>query len=89
MKELKELEKTGDVTILLYKEAAERGNSDAQCNLAHCYEFGNIVDINLEKAVEWYTKAAEQGNAFALYSLGVCYEEGNGVAIDKIKAVEF
>ena len=35
---------------------AERGDAEAQNNLAICYEDGTGVPKDEEKAVEWYTK---------------------------------
>ncbi len=47
-------------------QAAESGDMDAQMNLAHCYETGNVFCKNLNLALEWYAKSAIQGNQKAL-----------------------
>ena len=52
-----------------YTKAAEQGNSDAQHNLAVCYENGEGVEMDEEEAVEWYQKAAEQGHSDAQTNL--------------------
>lgn len=42
---------------------AERGHSIAQRYVANCYFYGNGVQENDDKAVEWYKKAAVQDDA--------------------------
>ena len=37
--------------------------TQAQYNLALCYEYGSGVKKVLDKAIEFYTKASEAGNA--------------------------
>ena len=69
-----------------YGRAAENGNSDAECDLGYCYQFGKGVQMNLNKAIELYEKSANQGNMYAQCNLGVCYEEGIGVSTDEVKA---
>jgi hypothetical protein len=46
-------------------KAAKNGNADAFANLGECYELGNGVRQNLDKAAKWYRKAAKQGNTDA------------------------
>lgn len=50
-------------------KAAENGDSEAQMNLAHCYETGEVFPQDLDLALEWYTKAATQGNRKASQKL--------------------
>lgn len=45
----------------------------AQYNLGRCYENGNGVEKNINKAIEWYTKAAEKGYVDSQYKLGEMY----------------
>ena len=52
-----------------FTKAAEQGDADAQCNLGMCYEDGDGVEKDLQKAIEWYTKAANQGNTNAKQAL--------------------
>ena len=47
-----------------------------------CYEEGDGINVDKEKAVEYYRKSAEKGNTTAQYRLGLCYENGIGVAKD-------
>jgi TPR repeat protein len=50
------------------------------------YEYGEGVEKNHEKAVEWYRKSAEQGNSDGQWRLGTMYEYGDGVEKDLEKA---
>ena len=70
-----------------YRAAAEKGDAEAQFNLAQCYRFGWGVEPDKAKAVYWYRKAAEQGLKEAQYNLGVCYKKGEGVPKDLEQAV--
>jgi hypothetical protein len=73
------------------REAAERGDTWAQVNLASMYMNGRGgLPQDDSKAVEWYRKAAEQGNDFGQYNLGVMYMNGRGgLPQDDTKAVEW
>ena len=55
--------------VKYFRQAAEMGDSEAQNNLAVCYEFGKGVKKDLGKAYEWYSKAAAKGNAGAKENL--------------------
>ena len=62
-----------------WEPLAEKGNADAQRNLALMYRSGRGVPKDYERAIKWYTLSAEQGNAIAQISLGVMYQNGEGV----------
>ena len=64
------------------REAAERGNAQAQFELADWY-----YENDNERAVYWLRKAAEQEHAEAQYSLGFFYEQGIGVDKNETKAL--
>ena len=72
------------------KQAAEQGDSHAQCQLGLFYFFG-IGDVSKddEQAVYWFTKSAEQGHAAAQSSLGDCYYLGRGVPENYIQAYKW
>ena len=57
---------------------AEKGDADAQYELANMYNSGQAGDKDPEQAVFWYQKSAEQNNDLAQYSLGVMAEFGLG-----------
>lgn len=63
----------------IYRQLAEQGDAEAQCELGNCYYFGQGVNKSYEEAAKWYRKSAEQGYAKAQYKLGHCYDSGNGV----------
>ena len=71
------------------REAAERGDSDAQVRLAIWYEMGHVGwelsdrDRATESA-KWYRKAAEQGDSNAQHDLAEMYETGRGVPKDLV-----
>ena len=55
---------------------AERGDAQAQLNLAMMYFQSNGVDQSDRKGVFWLRKSAEQGLAAAQRNLGTVYEIG-------------
>ena len=64
------------------KSKAEKGNAQAQFQLAKHYFTGEGVAANPTNAFQWLSKAAEQGLAEAQCQLGVCYVQGEGTAKD-------
>lgn len=74
-------------SIRVWKEKAEQGDAEAQCDLGYMYENGyGVLQSSATAAVKWYRKAAEQGNAIAQYNLGRCYRNGYGVAKNMVEA---
>ena len=61
--------------ITYWKDAANRGNPQAQCELAWCYAHGFFVEKDIEKSFEWYKKSSEQ-NFFSAYLelVSLCFE---------------
>ena len=55
------------------KNGAERGDADAQYFLGTMYYYGDGVNPDDTKAMEWLLKSAEQGNAEAQNELGLIY----------------
>ena len=68
---------------------AQSGDSEAQYRLGDCYYYGDGVEQDYKKAVEWYEKSAEQGCAKAQNVLGFCYGKGYGVEKNLEKEVEW
>src|SRR3954466_7033371 len=54
----------------IWRPLAEKGDADAQFNLAQAYRFGRGVAINLGAAQAWYERAADKGHVMAQYILG-------------------
>jgi len=61
------------------REAALKGNANAQFIIAGRYLEGRGVTADPAAAAVWYEKAAAQGLAPAQYRLGTLYERGEGV----------
>lgn len=70
-----------------YGEAASRGNSKAQFELAMLYRDGVGTAKNPVKAAQWIQKSAAQGESAAQLELGVIYDLGEGLKKDQDKAV--
>ena len=68
----------------LFKHAAERGDTDAQFNLANMYMYSPTLPIQVEdrdiEAARWFFNAAQQGHSDAQYHLGLLLMAGTGVA---------
>ena len=70
------------------REAAEKGDAKAQCELGWCYQLGEGVKKDKAETIKWFRKSAEQGYARAQYSLGMIYcEYGQGE--DTVEAVKW
>ena len=69
--------------------AAERGDAEAQYNLAVLYEQGRGYPHDLGQAAHWYGLAAEQGYMDAQYNLGSLYADGEGVGQDLAQAAHW
>jgi len=68
---------------------ADEGDCEALCDLGSMYEYGEGVEKDHVKAVEYYKKAANKGFAGAQCNLGYMYNNGRGVKLDREKAVEY
>lgn len=66
-----------DRAVASWKAPAERGDADAQFNLAQAYKLGRGVPVDLMRAADLYARAAKQGHVqagdnygLALFELG-------------------
>lgn len=73
--------------LAVWLEAAQKGDPEAQTNVAEIYERGLGGPPDFSSALLWYQKAADQKYSRALFNLGTLYEQGLGVAEDKVKAL--
>jgi len=87
IKLLKQKKYTEVFDILL--KLANQGHAPAQFQLGKMYDLGKGVDLDHQKAIEWYEKSADQGYINAQFSLGSSYYLGIGVEQDYRKAVEW
>jgi hypothetical protein len=69
-----------------YRMAADRGNAEAQNDLAVMYDAGDGVAEDDAEAVRWYRQAAAGGNPSAQHNLGLMYADGDGVRRDQTRA---
>lgn len=70
-----------DRAVAQWKGPAERGDADAQFNLAQAYKLGRGVPVDLARAADLYARAAKQGHiqagdnyGLALFELGKKFE---------------
>jgi len=73
---------------LLLKKA-EKGDPNAQCDLAIMYECGDGVPQDFELAVYWYQLAVEKSLDEALCNLGYMHSSGNGIPKNTLLAVKY
>ena len=64
------------------------GNTDGMFKLGICYDKGNGVSQDKQKAIELYQRASDMGNTHAKNILVVCSAAGIGVSQNKKKSVE-
>ncbi len=82
----KPIEKKSAPSIHDLKILALKGNAEAQYTLAFCFQSGQIVEKDQDKAIGWYTKAALQGHMPSQHNLGFVYMTGQGVEKDYAEA---
>jgi len=75
--------------LAAWRQAAERGEVDAQTQLASAYYLGQGVAPDYHEALTWYRKAAEQGDRKAQTVLGLMHEGGEGVPKDAREAARW
>jgi len=76
-----------DAHRLSLRERAEKGDAEAQFNLAKNYEAGRGgLKKDYAEAERWYLRAAEQGDPFAQASVAILFRFGKGVAQDYVEA---
>jgi cell division septation protein DedD len=60
-----------DEAIRIWRPLADRGDADAQYNLAQAYFLGRGVPQNMTLAEQWYARAARQGHPEATANYGL------------------
>ncbi|MEO5350282.1 MAG: sel1 repeat family protein [Magnetococcus sp. YQC-3] len=61
------------------RDAAERGYSPAQFNIAWMYRMGDVVNKDDKEFEKWIRRAADQGDATSQFTVGCIYFFGIGV----------
>lgn len=68
------------------KALAEKGNAEAEFQLAEKYYYEEGIEIDYAQSFKWASRSAAQDNPKAKYRLGSLYIQGRGVAKDEKKA---
>jgi len=68
---------------------ATEGDCEALCDLGSMFEYGEGVEKDHVKAVDYYLKAATKGYASAQCNLGYMYNNGRGVSLDRGSAIRY
>lgn len=63
--------------------------ADAMYSIGYMYHFGQGIDPDYPKAMEWYEKAVDLGYSSAMIAIGYMYQNGQGVDQDYPKALEW
>ena len=69
----------------LIRQAAEKGNAEAQYNYGICYQQGVEVPKSDCIANTWFLKSARQGRKDAQFKVAYSYETGRGVTQETLK----
>ena len=72
--------------VAWWRQAARRGDVEAEYNMGHAYANGIGVLKDYKVAAQWWQKAANKGYAPAMTKLGFLYRLGQGVKKDTIKS---
>lgn len=78
-----------DKAYKILQPLAASGNSDAQKMLGIMYDYGQGVEKDKQKALQWYLKSARQGQPAVQYQVGSKYFRGDGVQQDYAEAAEW
>ncbi|MBQ4269472.1 MAG: sel1 repeat family protein, partial [Clostridia bacterium] len=82
------VERSYHEAILLYRDAAWEGNTDAQFALGFLYETGTGMKKSYPAALRWY-RVAYHENGDACFRIGLFYEFGRGVTKSWEKAMQW
>ena len=86
------VEKNYDLAKIYYQQAIQRKSTTAALQLANMYESGRGVDLDIQKALEYWHIAADfvyAPEAEATYKIGYSYYDGYGVERNLEKAKEY
>lgn len=75
--------------VLYFEKGVAMGSLTSYCNLGYCYERGQGVVLNSQKAYELYRYAAERGSVRGMRSVAVCYINGIYVEEDYAEALNW
>ena len=85
-KDYETVEKNEYTAAQLYKKAVQEGIKDSYQSLAHCYENGIGVEVNIGIAIQLYKKAIDKKDSWACHELAFLYGKGKeGIVEANIK----
>ncbi|KAI9204224.1 uncharacterized protein BJ171DRAFT_506609 [Polychytrium aggregatum] len=58
----------------IFEQLAQKGHSESQFWIGHCYVTGLGRRRELTEAIEWFNESAENGNSYAQWMSGCCYD---------------
>jgi len=79
-------EQSFEKAVYYYNMAAQRGNRQAQENLGYCYYYGRDMDVDYEKAFQYFALGAFDGHLISLYKIGDMYLNGYYVEKNETEA---
>jgi Trypsin-like peptidase domain/Sel1 repeat len=65
-----------------FRQAADKGHSDAMNKIGIMYANGQGVEADYALAMGWFRQAADMGNTYAMGNIGELYAKGEGVGKD-------
>lgn len=78
-----------DKAFDIWYQAANDGEAEAQSWIGSLYANGEGVEVDDQKALQWYLAAAKQGNHMAQANVGAFYFMGRGTARNVPEAVRW
>lgn len=78
-----------DEAFDIWHEAASEGEAEAQSWIGSLYANGEGVEVDDEKALQWYLAAARQGNHMAQANVGAFYFMGRGTERNVPEAIRW
>ncbi len=83
------VDKNTDMGFSYLKQAAERGNSNAQAYIGSYYYTGKNVKQDKEEAIKWFIMSANQGNSYGQRALGIYYLKTDKIEDNKKLAIHW
>lgn len=72
----------GQAALVLYKRAAQQGNTEALLRIGDGYWYGKGVPRDWRRAAQMYNEAGKHHNAQALFNMGFMHQYGVGLPKD-------
>ena len=78
-----------DKAYKIFFELSESGDPYGTFGLGVMYQFGNGVEKDEKKAMEYYVEAANEDVVEAMHNIGYLYQHGKGVDVDLKEAIKW